>query len=328
MRKADRPTRFLGFKRKPKNRRFERENLLDVKIESRQRRTLRMRWAGKLAIRIFGLAAFGLAAWFGTQWLLDKAVFKNPAFAVQAIDIETDGIIPKALIRTCAGVQVGDNLMALDLNRIRRDLEYLPWIRSAAVERVRPHMLKIRVTEREPIAQTTLYEPGGSDGGIRDVVFYFDADGYVMLPLEAHRMEAAASGFDGLPVLTGVAGAELLPGRQVESKQIQAALRLVVGFGRSPMFGLADLTSVDLSIPQLLQISTGQGATITFGLNKLEMQLRRWRLVHDYAAGMGRALGSLDLSVSNNVPARWLELSVTPPPPRPAKTSPYKKKHV
>lgn len=329
MRKAERPTTLLGFKRKPKNRRFEREHLLDVKIESRQRRALRFRFLGKLVTGCLGIAAFLAAAWFGTHWLLDRAVFKNPAFAVQAIDIETNGILPKNLIRTCAGVHVGNNLMALDLNRIQRDLEFLPWIRSAAVERVRPHMLRIRVIEREPIAQTSLFEPGGPDGAMQNVVFYFDADGYVMLPLEAHRLEAAASSFDRLPVLTGVAGTELLPGRAVESKQIQAALRLVVEFGRSPMLGLADLRSVDLSVPDLLQASTGQGATITFGLSNLDMQLRRWRLVHDFASSTGRRLASLDLSVSNNVPARWLDISgASPPPPTPGKPSPYRKKHV
>ncbi len=329
MRKPERPTSLLGFKRRPKNRRFEREHLLDVKIESRQRRALRFRLLGKLVTGCLGIVAFLAAAWFGTHWLLDRAVFKNPAFAVQAIDIETNGLLPKTLIRTCAGVQIGDNLMALDLNRIQRDLEFLPWIRSAAVERVRPHMLRIRVIEREPIAQTSLFEPGGPDGGMQTVVFYFDADGYVMLPLEAHRLEAAASGFDGLPVLTGVAGAQLLPGRPVESQQIQAALRLVVEFGRSPMFGLADLKSVDLSVPCLLQAATGQGAAITFGLSKLDLQLRRWRLVHDFASSTGRRLASLDLSVSNNVPARWRELSGAPPPqPAPAKPSPYRKKHV
>jgi len=95
------------------------------------------------------------------------------------------------------------------------------------------------------------------------------------------------------------------------------------------MLGLVDLTTVDLSIPQLLQVSTAQGGSITFAIENLERQLRRWRLVHDYASRSGKTIASLDLSVSNNVPARWLEAGLTPPPrPKPLKPSPYRKRNV
>jgi POTRA domain, FtsQ-type len=319
----------MWSKRKRNNRRFEREHILDVKVQSRQLRAMRLRLAATILTRLFGTVAVLFVLWRGGDWLVDEFVFKNPAFAIQIIDVETDGILPKAELRACAGVKAGDNLLALDLSRVQRDLEYLPWIESAAVERVRPNTLRIRVTEREPIARTVLFAPPGDDGKLRSVLFYFDADGHVMLPLDVHRREGSALGFDSLPMLTGVAGVDLRPGHQVESLQIQAALRLITDFTRSPMLGLVDITTVDLSAPQTLQLATAQGATITFGLDDLDRQLRRWRLVRDYAARTGRALASLDLSVSNNVPARWGEASASPPPrPRPLKVSPYRKKHV
>jgi POTRA domain, FtsQ-type len=317
------------LKRKPKNRRFEREHILDVKVESRQLRSIRLRLAGRIFALLFGSVTVVFLLWRGGTWAVDEFVFKNPAFAIQHIDIETDGILPKAQLRGCAGVKLGDNLLALDISRVQRDLEYLPWIQSAAVERVRPNTLKIRVIEREPIAQTVLFEPAQDEGKAREVIFYFDAEGFVMLPLEAHRLEAATFGFDTLPMLTGVAGVDLRPGRQVESHQIQAALHLVSEFSRSAMLGLVDLTAVDLSTPQVLQISTSQGTSVTFGIENLEMQLRRWRLVHDYGVRKGRAVASLDLSVTNNVPARWLEAANAPvPAAKPLKHSPYRKKHV
>lgn len=319
----------MWFKRKPKNRRFEREHILDVKVESRQLRALRLRWAATILTRLLGAATLVFVLWRGGDWLLDEFVFHNPAFAIQSIDIETDGILPTAQLRACAGVKLGDNLLGLDLGRIQRDLEYLPWVESAAVERVRPQTLKIRVVEREPVAQTTLFEPGGPEGKPRAIVFYFDAQGHVMLPLDAHRVEASLSGFASLPMLTGVAGIDLRPGHSVESRQIQAALKLIAEFNRSPMLGLVDMTTVDLSVPQLLQATTSQGAVITFSVDNLEAQLRRWRLVYDYSARNGRAVASLDLSVSNNVPARWVEAVVMPPlRPKTPKPSLYKKKHV
>lgn len=316
------------WSKRKKNRRFERGHILDVKVESRQLRAIRLRLAASVLARLLGTSVLLFLVWRGGDWALAELVFKNPAFAVQEIDIETDGILSKAKLRACAGVKVGDNLLALDLRRIRRDLEYMPWIRSAAVERVRPHTVRIRVIEREPIARTVLYQPQSIEGGPRDVVFFLDADGHVMLPLEGPRFEAAAFRFDTLPLLTGVAGADVRPGHRVESRQIQAALRFLTEFNQSPMFGVVDVTTVDLSVPPLLEISTGQGASIVLSVEDFERQLRRWRLVHDYAVRQGKALVFMDLSVTNNAPARWSDAAVMPPAAPKPQPSLYRKKHV
>jgi hypothetical protein len=44
---------------------------------------------------------------------------------------------------------------------------------------------------------------------------------------------------------------------------------------------------------------------------------------------MSKAIGTLDLAVTNNIPARWLEASAVPPAaPKSAKLLRLKKKHV
>jgi len=76
-----------------------------------------------------------------------------------------------------------------------------------------------------------------------------------------------------------------------------------------------------------LQVITGQGSQITFGLDRLEEQLRHWRLVDDHAKKIGKAVRTLDLSVTNNAPVTWLEAGALPPPP-PKPHPAGKKKHV
>jgi cell division septal protein FtsQ len=315
-------------KRKTRNRRVAQEQALEVKAHSRKLRLLRLRLVAKLFAIAFGAVTVLFLLWRGGDWVLNQLILPNPAFAVREIDIQTDGIIPIPQLRLCTGVNVGDCLLTLDLRRIRRDLEFLPWVQSAAVERVRPHTLRIRVTEREPIAQTILYQPASSRGASRELVFYFDAEGFVILPLDAHQQHSVALGLDSLPSLTGVAGVDLRPGHRVESRQIRAALDLISTFTVSPMLGLVDLATIDLSVPHLLQLTTAQGATIKFAPDDLAKQLRRWRQVHDYSLRTGKALAFLDLSVSNNVPARWMEAEPVPaaqPKPKPSR---YKKSHV
>ena len=95
------------------------------------------------------------------------------------------------------------------------------------------------------------------------------------------------------------------------------------------MAEIVDLQAIDVSNRQVLEVTTRQGAKVIFGFDGMEAQLERWRAVHEYAASSSRALASLDLSVSNNVPARWLEAGLSPQVlPKKSKGFLYKKKHV
>jgi len=60
-------------------------------------------------------------------------------------------------------------------------------------------------------------------------------------------------------------------------------------------------------------VITDQGSKIVFGTEQYETQLRRWRLVYDYGRKMGKMVMTLDLSVANNVPATWTDISNMPP---------------
>jgi hypothetical protein len=90
-----------------------------------------------------------------------------------------------------------------------------------------------------------------------------------------------------------------------------------------------DLRRIDVSAPDVLVVTTSQGNEVTFGLADLERQLRRWRSIYDLGQHSGRAIATLNLAVSDNIPARWLEASVLPPVPAKApKILRTKKKHV
>ncbi len=304
----------MWFNRKPTNRRFKREHVLDVKLRSDQVRASRLRMAATVMSVLVGTAVALLLFWRGGEWVLNQLVFQNRAFAVETIDIQTDGAIMAEQLRKWAGVRVGDNLLALDLSRIKRDLELEPLIRSAAVERILPHTLKLHITEREAVVQVYAMRPRPSGVGFAPVIYQIDEAGYVMLPLDDRlRQETSPHAGESLTILTGVSETELRPGWPVESSQVRAALRLLAEFERSAMAGLVDLKRIDVSSPEVLLVSTGQGSTVTFGVSNLGDQFRRWRLIQDDGLKKGRALATLDLSVANNLPARWLEANASSP---------------
>jgi len=313
------------------NRRLHRENqnVLRVKLRTDQLQAARARFVMQGLTVLFVAAVILFLGWRGVDWAVREFVMENPAFATKVIDLQTDGILTVESLRNIAGVRVGQNLMSLDLARIKRDLELRDYIQSAAVERVLPDTLRIRVMERVPVAQTVVTRQ--ENGRFAHLPHLLDAGGFVMVPPNrAMVADPTALQIDWLPALVGVNPVDLKPGRQVESAQVRAALRLLQHFERSSMFGRSDIRRVDVSGIEVLTVTTATGGEITFASNRdFDAQLRRWRAVQDVATQQGKVISTLDVSISQNLPARWVEASTVPAPPaKPAKPAPYRRKNA
>ena len=303
----------MWFKREQnKNRRLHRTHVLDVKLRSDQVQATRLR-LGLLALVVPAVTVLALViVWRIGVATLNAFVYKNADFAIQQIDVQTDGVIAPEQLRRWTMVKLGANLIALDLASVKRNLELQPLIDSVSVERVLPRTLKIRVTERDPIAQVNVPRADGANG-IAVAVFLMDAEGVVMKPLDPRLSTVSlAQMHSPLPVIAGVNVFQLQLGRRVELPQVQAALQLITAFAKSPMAGLVDLRRVDISAPGVVVATTGQGSVITFGGDNLDQQLRRWRQIYDLGMRQQRAIASVDLAVANNLPVRWMLASAAP----------------
>lgn len=316
-------------KRKYRNRRLGRVRVLDVKVRSSVAAAARTRMVS-MALGVTLGTLLGLyLLWRGGEWALDQLVYENKSFAIQQVEVQTDGVISPEQLRRWSKVKPGQNLLALDLAQVKRDLELVPMVRSVSVERVLPGTLRLRVTEREPIAQINVPRPQAGGDGIELSVFQVDAEGYVMVPLDPRQRAVALTEIDGLlPVISGINVSEVQPGRRIDSEPMRAALRLVQDFESSPMAGLADLKRIDVSSPQVLIATTGQGSEVTFALNDFERQLQRWQLVHYECLRHHRGIATLDLAVTENTPLRMQEASVLPPAAPKTKPPRNKKKNV
>jgi len=297
----------MWFKREQKNRRHSRGHVLDVKVRSDQARATRMRLAtGVFAVAfgtLFGLYLF----WRAGEWALNKFVYENPDFAVQQIDVQSSGTISEDQLRRWSGVKLGQNLIALDLSAVKRNLQMASAIDSASIERVLPHTLKIRVTERSPVAQVDVPRAAGPNG-ISISIFQLDANGFVMQPIDPRQSIVPLAQMDSsLPVVTGLNVFQLQAGHRLQTPEILAALRMVAAFSASPMGGLAELQRVDVSSPRVFVVTTVQGGEITFGLDHLDEQLARWREIYDLGQRMNKMIASVDLAVANNVPVHWTQ---------------------
>jgi cell division protein FtsQ len=303
----------MWFKRKQgKNRRLHRQNVLDVKLRSDQVRATRVRLARISFVVLFGTFLGLYLLWKVGELALNTFVYENQDFAVELIDAQTDGKIAPDQLRRWTGVKLGANLIGLDLAEVKRNLELVSVIDSVSVERVLPHTLKVRVTERDPIAQVNVPRADAS-GGISVSVYQLDADGVVIQPLDPRVCTVPLAEINPqLPVIAGLNYFQLQAGRRIELPQVQAALRLVAGFDRSQLAGLVDLQRVDVSQPRVIVVTTGQGSEVTFSLLNIDRQLQRWQEIYSYGLQQQRTIAAADLAVVNNIPVRWMTASAVP----------------
>jgi cell division protein FtsQ len=302
----------MWFGKKKLNRRHSRRNVLDVRLRSDHVRAMRARGLAVMVGVLLGTGFSLYVLWRSAEWVLNRLVYENRAFAIQVVDVQTDGQILVDQLRRWSGAQTGHNLMALDLARVKANLELMPNIQAVSVERLLPRTLRIRVTERKPIA--CVYLPRLTEESELVVQrWLLDVEGAVMLPLDAkYRQSTTEPALEDYPVFTGVQSTDLRLGRVVESNRLRAALRLVEAFNHSGMGARVRLMRVDLTEPGVLVALTEAGAQITFGCEGFDAQLLRWQEIYEHSLKLQKTILSLDLAVKNNIPVRWVDAGAVP----------------
>ena len=93
--------------RQKKNRRCERQHVLDVKLRVQPLKAVRLRIAATAIGASFAVVFGVFVAWQGGQWAINEFLFSNDAFAIETIDVQTDGVVPSEQLRKWAGVKTG-----------------------------------------------------------------------------------------------------------------------------------------------------------------------------------------------------------------------------
>ena len=301
----------MALRAKRRNSKSGRKKLLSVKVQSQQARRERLRWLRSLSALVVAVAGIIAVCWQGGAFALNRLVYENESFSVRQLDYRTDGIISIGQLQKWAGVRAGDNLLRLDLLRIKRDIELAPRVKAASVERFLPDTLQVRVAERVPMAQVWAWQRDGA--GVTDydcVRLQLDETGHVMSPIDGRSVVAPEKQAEwSLPVVSGIDLKKLkslTPGRLAGLPKLRAALGLIGEFRRSPLAGVVDLRVIDLSQPRILRVTTGDGGQVDLSTERLARQLNRWARIRAHGQKFGLAIETVDLSVTNNVPVRWL----------------------
>ena len=90
----------------------------------------------------------------------DRALAASAALGLAVRDIEVEGreTTDAATILASLAAHRGTPILAVSPSRAKQQLESLPWVRSAAIERRLPGTIRVRLVERHPLA---VWQHGG-----------------------------------------------------------------------------------------------------------------------------------------------------------------------
>jgi cell division protein FtsQ len=131
-------------------------------------------------------------------------------FGVEQIDVEGNRIVSSSEIRRLASVPDSASLYDLDLRLMRERILQQPFIKEVFIRRETSAGLKIKVSERTPVAMLN-----------NTNLVYLDEEGYVLPNTFSKKV------FD-LPVISGIAPPiDASPGQKIESADIKIAMEII-----------------------------------------------------------------------------------------------------
>lgn len=263
-----------------------RDSLLHVNGRSGDKRD-RTHKTGALVLLLLAVAGLGWAAVAGTE-MLGRGLFSdNEKFTIRTLDVRSNGTLRPENLREYAKVTEGQNLFAVDIGQIKKNLESAPRIRSAEVRRDLPDTLVIRVTER-----TALGRLADGPGGLPVLV---DRDGYV---LGLGRQST-------LPLIRGAAEKGLGPGSVVREKQVLDALDVLELCDTTRLGSVIHLQTIEVNKPDYLVLNLAGGEVVQLGRDQLKERLEKLTDLLKTNQEMGRSIKSIDLTVLRNIPVAY-----------------------
>ena len=250
-------------------------------------------WCGLVIVMIIAVST---ALNFGITFALSHVLYKNPRYVLNKIEIEPRGRFTERLVRQAAGLEPGQNLWTLNLRQIAHDLEKLPSVSSATVERHFPDRITIHINERVPVVKIVGLN---IDLGTREI-FYLDRQCVVLKPREDETVPL-------MPEIIGLSDAELEPGKKLDRPTLTRALEILDAIDHSRLRTTIDIRTVNLSDPLSITMMTRQDMSITFRLDCVDQQLQRLLQIVEYPDFQSRQIRSVDLTPDLNVPVTFAD---------------------
>ncbi|MCZ7591978.1 MAG: FtsQ-type POTRA domain-containing protein [Kiritimatiellae bacterium] len=281
---------MLFFRKKDKRvnvrRNRARGSALQVSARAKTKGRAGVNKVGAVVLILAVLVGIVWASMFGISRAGDRLFAENDRFVIQQIEVTSTGTLSSAHLRQYARVSEGQNLFAVNISQIVRNLERTPRVRRAEVRRKLPDTLVINVQERTPIALIK----EGAYGRPMPV----DGDGHILDPNVGR----------GLPLISGGSESGVAPGSVIRDEKTLDALRTLDLSGQARLNALLKIESIKVGNPDYLELRLTSGARVDMGRDRLKWRLEKLADLVVTHQEFDQEIEYADLTVDKNFPVR------------------------
>lgn len=293
------PRSRLSFRSRKKSNRKSNHSL-NVRVNSKKSISVRrkifflkaLKWSAVLAV--MGLVLVG------TYRGIDSFLFESPKFSLRHISYETDGDLEKERILKYSGVEIGGNILRINLKEVRQQiLDEFPRVREVNIVRDLPSDLSITINERVPVAWLN---------GIDDIGEEKKNEGGILLDINGHAFlcEGSASRYNFLPVIFSEESLHLEEGQRIHALTVIRGLHLLSNFSTAFQSSSVRLTSLRSETDYSLIGYLNTNAEIIFGLDEIDRQIGDLKLLLNEATRRGKVLAEANVMVKKNTPVKFV----------------------
>jgi cell division protein FtsQ len=180
-------------------------------LRPKQRTKVRRARRGPLGRSLLALHGAAIVVIAGVVlWVGYSRVMASRSLRVTRVEVRGGHFLSQGEVRELLGPAVGENILSLNIEDLKKRLRASPWVADAAVQRTLPDTLRVEIVERTPVALAEI-----------DRLYLMDDTG-TLIELYGPR----TAGFD-LPVVRGLGG--LGPDEREERARRVAALLTDLG---------------------------------------------------------------------------------------------------
>ncbi len=213
-----------------------------------------------------------------------------PYFNLQQIDVTGNRRLSRAEILEASEIEIGANLLTVDLNAIVAELKRQAWIRSASVHRRFPGQLIIEVEERTPRAILAA-----------ERLFYVDDQAEFFARLRPGDSV-------NYPLFTGITDQELKSNPSEVRELLRLGLSLLEILEQTvPDAEAFAISEIRLNLEDGLSLKTDSGRLIILGKSGLQHKMHRYVRLKKFLSGRGEWQNAsiINLDFEDRALVRW-----------------------
>ena len=286
-------------KRASTSRQRKQQHLLDVKVRAKNASARRTRGVLLLVAGFILVASVLAGVVFGAKRALNALFFANADYALNTIDVTSDGNLTREVILRAADVSEGENIFAINLTKVREGLAAIPQVEDSRIQRILPNKLTISIQERRPVAWVVPPDANLASFNFENA-FLADERGILL------KTKSLPAEYLGLPLIVGIDTSNCQAGQPLEQDEEKTALDLIRA-SREILQGRFQIQTIDVSKRYCMIVTDKQKASVTFSTDGIEAQLHRLGIVLNYCESNSRELQTVNLMAQRNVPVTFMQ---------------------